>query len=94
MQINYKECLNEWQDSVTNALTMRAIYDKVPFQSRGHSLKVKDEHNEKRLQLCVNNMTEEYQELSKIRKAATDNSTFTIMEGMDQATKLRRAMGK
>ena len=63
MQINYKECLNEWQDSVTNALTMRAIYDKVPFQSRGHSLKVKDEHNMQRLQLCVNNMTEEYQEL-------------------------------
>ena len=35
-----------------------------------------------------------YQELSKIRKAATENSTFTIMEGMDQATKLKRAMGK
>ena len=63
MQINYKECLNEWQDSVTNALTIRALYDKVPFQSRGHSLKIKDEYNEKRLQLCVNNMTEEYQEL-------------------------------
>ena len=45
MQTNYKECLNEWQDSVTNALTTRAIYDKVPFQSRGHSLKVKDEYN-------------------------------------------------
>ena len=57
MQTNYKECLNEWQDSVTNALTTRAIYDKVPFQSRGHSLKVKDEYNEKRLRLCVNNMT-------------------------------------
>ena len=36
----------------------------------------------------------EYQELSKIRKAATKNATFTIMEGMDEATKLRRAMGK
>ena len=36
----------------------------------------------------------EYQELSKIRKAATENATFTIMEGMDEATKLRRAMGK
>ncbi len=36
----------------------------------------------------------EYQELSKIRKAATENTTFTIMEGMDEATKLRRAMGK
>ena len=35
----------------------------------------------------------EYQELSKLRKAATINSTFTIMEGMDEATKLRRAMG-
>ncbi len=36
----------------------------------------------------------EYQELSKIRKIATKNATFTIMEGMDEATKLRRAMGK
>ena len=34
-----------------------------------------------------------YQELSKLRKAATSNATFTIMEGMDQATKLKRAMG-
>ena len=38
--------------------------------------------------------SKEYQELSKIRNAATKNSTFTIMEGMDEATKLRRAMGK
>ena len=36
----------------------------------------------------------EYQELSKIRKAATENATFTIMEGLDEAEKLRRAMGK
>ena len=35
----------------------------------------------------------EYQELSKLRTAATVNSTFTIMEGMDEATKLRKAMG-
>jgi len=37
--------------------------------------------------------SDEYIELSKIRKAATQDSTFTIMEGMDEATKLRRAMG-
>ncbi len=36
----------------------------------------------------------EYQEFSKLRNAATKNSTFTILEGMDEATKLRRAMGK
>tara|TARA_B100000700_G_C14534909_1_gene619263 strand:+ start:98 stop:439 length:342 start_codon:yes stop_codon:yes gene_type:complete len=36
----------------------------------------------------------EYQELSKIRNSATKNATFTIMEGLDEATKLRRAMGK
>ena len=36
----------------------------------------------------------EYQELSKIRNASTENATFTIMEGMDEAEKLRRAMGK
>tara|TARA_B100000029_G_C17447641_1_gene913820 strand:+ start:269 stop:610 length:342 start_codon:yes stop_codon:yes gene_type:complete len=36
----------------------------------------------------------EYQELSKIRKSSTKNATFTIMEGMDEAEKLRRAMGK
>ena len=36
----------------------------------------------------------EYQELSKLRNAATKNATFTIMEGLDEATKLRRAMGR
>ncbi len=35
-----------------------------------------------------------YQELSKLRKAATEDVTFTIMEGMGEAEKLRRAMGK
>ena len=35
----------------------------------------------------------EYRELSKLRNEATENSTFTIMEGLDEATKLRRAMG-
>ncbi len=34
-----------------------------------------------------------YQELSKLRQASTTNATFTIMEGMDEATKLKRAMG-
>ena len=34
-----------------------------------------------------------YQELTKLRQAATSNATFTIMEGMDEATKLKRAMG-
>ena len=38
--------------------------------------------------------SQEYQELSKLRNSATENSTFTIMEGMDEAEKLRRAMGK
>ena len=37
--------------------------------------------------------SEEYRELSKLRKEATENSTFTIMEGLDESTKLRRAMG-
>ena len=37
--------------------------------------------------------SEEYIEISKIRQEATENSTFTIMEGLDEATKLRRAMG-
>ena len=34
-----------------------------------------------------------YQELSKLRQAATNKATFTIMEGIDEATKLKRAMG-
>ncbi len=38
--------------------------------------------------------SEEYQELSKLRNSSTENSTFTIIEGMDEAAKLRRAMGK
>ena len=37
--------------------------------------------------------SEEYRELSKLRKEATENSTFTVMEGLDEAAKLRRAMG-
>ena len=38
--------------------------------------------------------SEEYKELSKLRQKATENSTFTIMEGLDEAAKLRKAMGK
>ena len=37
--------------------------------------------------------SEEYKELSKLRQKATENSTFTIMEGLDEAAKLRKAMG-
>ena len=37
--------------------------------------------------------SEEYKQLSKLRKEATKNSTFTVMEGLDEAAKLRRAMG-
>ena len=37
---------------------------------------------------------EESKELSKLRQKATKNSTFTIMEGLDEAAKLRKAMGK
>ena len=37
--------------------------------------------------------SDEYQDFSKLRIAATENITFTIMEGMDEATKLKRAMG-
>ena len=37
--------------------------------------------------------SEEYKELSKLRNEATENSTFTVMEGLDEAAKLRRAMG-
>ena len=38
--------------------------------------------------------SEEYKEPSKLRKKATKNSTFTIIEGLDEAAKLRKAMGK
>ena len=37
--------------------------------------------------------SEEYREISKLRQKATENSTFTIMEGLDEAEKLKRAMG-
>ena len=37
--------------------------------------------------------SEEYKDLSKLRKEATENSTFTVMEGLDEAAKLKRAMG-
>tara|TARA_Y100001933_G_scaffold38904_1_gene35007 strand:+ start:184 stop:525 length:342 start_codon:yes stop_codon:yes gene_type:complete len=38
--------------------------------------------------------SKEYRELSKLRGKATENSTFTIMEGLDEAAKLKKAMGK
>jgi len=38
--------------------------------------------------------SDEYKELSKIRRSATENSTFTIMEGLDEAAKLKKAMGR
>ena len=37
--------------------------------------------------------SEEYKKLSKLRNQATENSTFTVMEGLDEAAKLKRAMG-
>tara|TARA_B100000700_G_scaffold275689_1_gene321697 strand:+ start:315 stop:656 length:342 start_codon:yes stop_codon:yes gene_type:complete len=37
--------------------------------------------------------SDEYQKFSKLRKAATAESTFTIMEGMDESAKLKQAMG-
>ena len=37
--------------------------------------------------------SEEYIELLKLRNDATENSTFTVMEGLDEAAKLKRAMG-
>ena len=37
--------------------------------------------------------SDEYRELSKLRGKATENSTFTIMEGLDEAAKLKKAMG-
>ena len=37
--------------------------------------------------------SEEYRELLKLRQGAAENSTFTVMDGLDEATKLRRAMG-
>ena len=37
--------------------------------------------------------SEEYRELSKLRQKATENSTFTIMEGLDEAANLRKEMG-
>ena len=37
--------------------------------------------------------SEKYKKLSKLRDKATVNSTFTIMEGLDEATKLKKAMG-
>ena len=37
--------------------------------------------------------SEEYKKLSKLRQEATENCTFTILEGLDESTKLKRAMG-
>ena len=57
--VNYLQCLEEWQDSVANCLTSQAFYGKVHNQSRGHLLVENSDENVSRLQLCIDNIEEE-----------------------------------
>ena len=38
LQANYLECLEEFQNTLTNRLTKEELYDKVPLQKLGNIL--------------------------------------------------------
>ncbi len=75
--VNYLECLKEWQDSVSNRLTNAGFYDKITLHNTGHtffkdSSQLKEDkylpenwlgEEEKRISLCVELIDEECLEL-------------------------------
>ena len=89
----YVEKVGPWLNEVGGKVFAKDTEPQGKEQTEGANLAVICEFPSMRIAVEAYESAE-YQELSKIRKAATENATFTIMEGMDEATKLRRAMGK
>jgi NTP pyrophosphatase (non-canonical NTP hydrolase) len=63
LQANYLECLEEFQNTLTNRLTKEELYDKVPLQKLGNILTEESEDNFNRLDLCQELIEEEVYEL-------------------------------
>ena len=89
----YVEKVGPWLTSVEATIFAKDEKPVGKENTEGANLAVVCEFPSKEAAIAAYE-SDEYQELSKLRKAATKNSTFTIIEGMDEATKLRRAMGK
>ena len=89
----YLEKVGPWLKEVGGEVFAKDTEPQGKEQTEGANLAVICEFPSMRAAIEAYESSE-YQELSRIRKAATENATFTIMEGMDEATKLRRAMGK
>ena len=88
----YVEKVGPWLKDVGGEVFAKDTEPRGKEQTEGCNLAVICEFPSMRIALDAYE-SNEYKELSKLRKEATVNSTFTIMEGMDEATKLRRAMG-
>ena len=89
----YVEKVGPWLKEVGGVVFAKDTEPQGKEQTEGANLAVICEFPSMRAAVDAYESAE-YQELSKIRNAATENATFTIMEGMDEAAKLRRAMGK
>ena len=90
---NYVEKVGPWLKEVGGEVFAKDTDPQGKELTEGANLAVICEFPSMRAAVEAYESTE-YQELSKIRKAATKNATFTIMEGMDEASKLRKAMGQ
>jgi len=88
----YVEKVVPWLKEVGGEVFAKDTEPQGKEQTEGSNLAVICEFSSMRLAVQAYE-SPTYQELSKLRKAATENSTFTIMEGMDEAAKLRKAMG-
>ena len=89
----YVEKVGPWLASVDGTVFAKDTEPQGKEKTEGANLAVICEFPSMRAAVDAYESAE-YQQLSKIRTAATENATFTIMEGMDEAAKLRRAMGK
>ena len=89
----YVEKVGPWLKEVGGEVFAKDTQPEGKERTQGANLAVICEFSSMRAAVNAYESSE-YQELSTIRNAATKNATFTIMEGMDEAFKLRRAMGK
>ncbi len=88
----YVEKLVPWLESVNGRVFAKDQKPSGKEMTEGANLAVICEFPSKEAALNAYE-SPEYQEIGKIRKAATNNATFTIMEGMGESDLLRRAMG-
>ena len=89
----YVELVKPWLEKVGGEIFAKDTDPQGKERTKGANLAVICEFPSMKAAVKAYESTE-YQELSRLRNAATKDTTFTIMEGMDEAAKLRRAMGK